>query len=56
MAGGGLEIRAEHVTALKDADNLISDILAAADIDRDGKISFDGAWTCHCAGCREGHC
>jgi len=41
----GLETTADHVTALKDADNLIGDILTAADIDRDGKISFDGAWT-----------
>jgi len=32
------------MVALKDADGMIGDILAAADIDRDGKISFDGGW------------
>jgi hypothetical protein len=29
-------------TALKDADDLVHDMLSAADINGDGKISFDG--------------
>lgn len=31
-----------HLEALKHADGLIEDVLQAADINNDGKISFDG--------------
>jgi hypothetical protein len=34
------------VAALKNADNLVRDILHAADINQDGTISFEGRFFC----------
>ena len=38
---------AKRTTALKNADNLVKEILHAADINQDGKISYDGVCPCH---------
>jgi hypothetical protein len=36
----------EPITALKNADSLVKEILHAADINQDGKISYDGMYPC----------
>lgn len=43
------EGHAKRIAALKNADNLVKDILYAADINQDGKISYDGPLTHHAA-------
>jgi hypothetical protein len=36
------KVAAKRFAALKNADNLVKDILHAADINQDGSISFEG--------------
>lgn len=40
------KVAAKWFAALKNADNLVKDILHAADINQDGEISFEGPFCC----------